>query len=100
MRDLGQITAQQNTAGSSVDQTSSESAAIRRATAERTLKVGMMHSDLVKSHTDHSESIAKIAEAQDAFDKARVCHEESHDGAREPKIPRGRRWWRSRRPVA
>ena len=91
MRDLGQLTAWLDKMETTVEQNRPKSAALSRAAAatvqnfqdnlgkqhaEFEVKIGVMHSDL--------ENIAKVVgDAQDAFDKARVRHEDlfGHDDA-------------------
>ena len=93
VKDLGQITARLSKVEATVERARSKSAALSRAAAETVqksqdnpvkqhaefeVKTGATHSDLVKSHTIHSENIAKVVrDAQDAFDKARTRHEET-----------------------
>ena len=93
-RDLGQIAACLNKVETTVEQTDTESAALSRTVAETVQKFqdnsrkqravfvakdyGVLHSGVVVSHTIHSENTCKRCggNAQDAFDKVRVCHEE------------------------
>ena len=88
-----QITALLNKVEITVEETRSECAALSRAAAETVqkfqdnlekqhaefeVKIGVTHSDFVKSHAIHSVNMAKVVrDVQDAFDKARVRLEET-----------------------